>query len=69
MSKFRQYIQEGGLRCPFCNCSNLETEYVDDVLYHPVHCHGCGKDWEDIYARVGVRYNDKEYFEEKTPNA
>jgi len=55
--KARTYIDDGGIKCPFCGSSNIEavqtTSYYDHVL--EAICLDCNKEWEDSYTLTEVK--------------
>jgi len=49
----KQYVKAHGMQCPFCYGQELyETsvlEQQDVRVYIDIRCHGCKKEWTDVY--------------------
>lgn len=51
----REYIQQGGSRCPICRSFAVEPstrfdEGEDGGVSRLVRCAECGKEWREVYA-------------------
>ena len=50
----KEYIEEGGSRCPYCYSTNLNKDNWDgNTFVEEVFCNECGKGWFDCYSLVG----------------
>jgi transposase-like protein len=50
------YVQNGGVKCPFCGSTNIEGHSVDidqGAASQAINCLDCGKEWSDIYRLTG----------------
>lgn len=48
-----EYVEAGGLQCPYCRSTNIKGERFDGEGRHvwsEVHCNECEADWVDIYT-------------------
>ena len=55
----QQYINEGGIKCPYCKSENLESHAVltttEPLLMHQkVTCLLCKKTWLDVYTLTNI---------------
>lgn len=53
----QQYLDEGGVKCPYCGNDNLECETIttdDNFIHRKVNCHVCGKTWLDVYTLTDI---------------
>ncbi|WP_419833709.1 hypothetical protein [Endozoicomonas atrinae] len=58
----KQYIQGGGVSCPYCGDGNLESlmgDYNESGVYYHVTCEGCHKKWTEVYTLTDVEVDDK----------
>lgn len=56
---FQRYVWDGGVSCPWCKSSDIETEpgsnsYDDGGIDRTVCCNKCGREWTEAYRLVGV---------------
>ncbi len=52
-----KYIDEGGVRCPYCGADQIEggsVEIEEGTAQQKVGCLSCDRHWTDIYHLVGV---------------
>ncbi len=57
----RQYVKDGGVKCPGCGWSDLEGGFVEvqeGAAFQPMHCTNCGREWMDIYHLVNISIDD-----------
>jgi hypothetical protein len=55
MMSTQQYAIQGGVRCPWCKSSEIEGGQFDvqeGVAFQPIHCHGCRREYTDVYRLV-----------------
>jgi len=53
-----EYVQAGGLRCPFCRSENVSSSDIDLDGPHGStddECEDCGKTWTTFYGVVGYK--------------
>ena len=53
----QQYLNEGGVRCPYCGSENLKcriTTTNDGFIYQKVTCLTCNKTWLDVYTLTDI---------------
>ena len=54
----KQYIQGGGIKCPFCG-SAVETNGIAEInlteAVQEVNCTKCKASWDDVYRLVELR--------------
>jgi hypothetical protein len=54
----RKYIKAGGICCPYCKASGIETQdggHCDGVTYLvSVVCKGCKRTWYEVYKLCDV---------------
>ena len=53
----QQYLNEGGVRCPYCRSGDLECRPITingNLAHQKVNCHTCGKTWLDIYTLTNI---------------
>ncbi len=60
--KIREYIEMGGIFCPYCGSDDLKTDPISfaesgDFL-QDVHCKSCKKRWTDQYKLTWVFEED-----------
>ena len=52
--QIRKYLAQGGIRCPFCQCPDIEMCGALDIdvgaAYQPMTCLACGETWTDGYT-------------------
>jgi len=52
----KQYVAEGGYRCPACGSDNIASGYIEAdgaTGYADVVCHDCKAEWVDVWELVG----------------
>ena len=49
----REYIANGGTRCPYCQSENIHVT-DRDVDFHDCVCETCRKDWREHLAIIGL---------------
>jgi hypothetical protein len=55
MMSTQQYAIRGGVRCPWCKSSEIESRQFDvqqGVAFQPIHCRGCRREYTDVYRLV-----------------
>ena len=53
-----QYIQEGGIRCPYCGDAYIQITNHDlqaGMVFYDVTCESCHHDWSESYKLVAIR--------------
>lgn len=55
----RQYLNEGGIKCPYCKSKNLRSYAVltttePSLMHHKVTCLSCNKTWLDVYTLTDI---------------
>ncbi|MEA3296152.1 MAG: hypothetical protein U9Q27_03390 [Patescibacteria group bacterium] len=53
----QQYINEGGVKCPYCKSKDLKCDPIiidDDVINQKVNCCTCNKMWIDVYTITDI---------------
>lgn len=53
----RDYIDGGGLHCPYCNAEDISGGSVDiesGRAYQTVTCTGCNRSWRDEYTLTAL---------------
>jgi len=53
----KNYLKEGGVRCPFCRSDQIQGEDIDidaGRAYQDMKCLDCDSVWTDTYALDGV---------------
>lgn len=53
-----RYIEEGGVRCPYCRSPHLEGGEVTidaGAVHQEVACKNCDQAWTDRYRLIGMR--------------
>lgn len=52
-----EYVEQGGLKCPYCSSSRIEPTCAPVVetreAWQDIRCAGCGKEWRDRYDLTG----------------
>ena len=52
-----EYAAKGGVRCPYCNRSNIEGDGVVDTdfgtAWQNMSCIDCNAEWRDEYSLTG----------------
>ncbi len=53
----KKYLDQGGVRCPFCDSDQLEGDGFGDEQSSSEHvrCLTCPKEWYDDYKLVAIR--------------
>lgn len=58
----KNYIEIGGVRCPFCNSEEIEsTDSFDgdaDSCWQEMQCLNCEEEWTDYYKLIYVETED-----------
>lgn len=51
----KQYLEEGGGKCPNCHSSNITADVVqvDAEAWAEVTCDDCKATWQDVYKLMG----------------
>jgi hypothetical protein len=64
----RNYLKGAGVKCPYCGTDDIEAGPFDgEMTSVKVTCHGCQKEWYDIYKLVGITEADDENYESGIP--
>lgn len=55
----RQYLNEGGVKCPYCKSENLKSHAVLTtieplLMCQKITCLSCKKTWLDVYTLTDV---------------
>jgi formate dehydrogenase maturation protein FdhE len=51
----KDYILKGGIRCPFCNSSDITAGVFEgEAQGQYVSCFNCHREWRDVYKLVDV---------------
>lgn len=56
----REYVNDGGTRCPFEDCKSDDIEGYGNFdidscnAWQNIKCHTCGRSWTDQYDLIGV---------------
>jgi transposase-like protein len=55
----QQYLNEGGIKCPYCKSENLKSYAVLTtteplLMHHKVTCLSCNKTWLDVYTLTDI---------------
>jgi len=60
----QEYIRSGGVRCPYCGSSHIDTDRLEmvEMVYQECRCR-CGKSWSDIYTLTGIEEDEDEIVE------
>ena len=55
-AKKKQYVREGGIRCPYCGSKEIEPGKIrtDFVITVDVDCEACHRQWQERYDLAGV---------------
>jgi hypothetical protein len=55
-AKKKQYVREGGIRCPYCGSKEIEPGKIrtDFVITVDVDCEACHRKWQERYDLAGV---------------
>ena len=57
----KDYILKGGVRCPFCNSSNITAGvFHGQAVGQKVECEDCHREWWDVYKLVDVEEIEEE---------
>jgi len=59
----KEYIKNGGLRCPFCRSENIdgiENNFDAGYLSQVVICNECHESWSDIYSLTDIIHDEDE---------
>ena len=54
----QQYAIKDGVRCPWCKSNEIEGGQFDvqeGVAFQPIHCHGCLREYTDVYRLVAFQ--------------
>lgn len=57
-SQKKEYIDRGGLRCPYCQSKEIGNRGAISADEQPtveVRCDECGKGWTDIFALTDIQ--------------
>jgi transposase-like protein len=57
-----EYIEKGGLACPYCDSINIETVNLDhgvSLIEETDECQVCGRTWTDLYTLTGLKETDE----------
>lgn len=52
----KEYVQTGGVRCPYCRSTNVEGQSIDvdaGEATQEMGCNDCNAEWVDCYKLVG----------------
>lgn len=61
--KQKEYVDNDGMTCPYCEHNDIEgngglsIEY--NKVFQDVKCLECGKYWTDIYTLTGIHVDEK----------
>ena len=53
--RFKKYVVNGGVSCPFCGSEDLNTnppEFDTGTMWQQAYCCQCDKKWTDTYRLV-----------------
>jgi hypothetical protein len=53
----REYVDKGGVRCPFCGTENIEARGLkteSGAVWQDVTCLDCGEGWQDVYTLTDI---------------
>ena len=55
-AKKKQYVREGGIRCPYCGSKEVAPGKIrtDFVVTVDVDCEACHRRWQERYDLAGV---------------
>ena len=55
-AKKKQYVREGGVRCPYCGSKEIAPGKIrtDFVVTVDVDCEACHRRWQERYDLAGV---------------
>jgi hypothetical protein len=54
----KEYIKNGGRRCPYCGSDEIEGDDLDfeaEGIYQEVYCLDCENEWYDIHKLIGIK--------------
>ena len=53
----KEYVEKGGLRCPYCNRSDIEGDLIVEtdvgIAWQNMSCIDCNAEWRDEYSLTG----------------
>lgn len=58
MLTVKEYIANGGERCPYCGTEDIQdedTRHIGPKLVLAMICNLCDKTWEEIYQLIGYK--------------
>jgi hypothetical protein len=54
-----KYLKTKGVRCPYCDSSDIEggsKDTQDDAVFQSITCGSCNREWTDEYTLTGVTF-------------
>lgn len=53
-----KYIDNGGVKCPFCESDNITAhenpQFSGFGIFQDIYCMDCEKEWTDEYKLIGI---------------